>query len=55
VLEKDPAIEAAALGPFASRLELNVLPRHVVCLRQRSEHLQHVGEFRGQMLIRCRL
>ena len=32
VLEEDPTIEAAALGPLAPRLKLNVLPFHVVSL-----------------------
>ena len=43
VLEKDPAIEAAAFGPLASGLEFDVFPRHAVCRGQRPEYLQHIG------------
>jgi hypothetical protein len=54
VLEKDPAIEAATLGTFSAGLEFDALPLHVMSLGQRPEHLQHIGQFRGQLLIRCR-
>jgi hypothetical protein len=55
VLEEDPLVEPAALGPLAIRFELDVLPADGVHPGQGPEYFQHVGQLRGQLLVRRRL
>ena len=55
VFEEDPFVEAAAFGALAARFRDNILPAHVMSRSEGLEYLQHVGQFRCQLLIRRRL
>src|ERR1019366_428568 len=53
VFEEDPVVEAAALGALAARLRHDGLPAHVMGRTESPEDFQKVGQFRGQLPVRC--